>query len=37
MDVEDEKRDGLMQHMGINDSNLESQIHIPAGYDIFNF
>lgn len=37
MDVEDEKRGELMYHLGINDSNLESQIHIPVGYDIFNF
>ena len=37
MDVEDEKKDELMRHLGISDSNLENQIHIPVGYDIFNF
>ena len=37
MDVEDEKRTDLMRHLGLDDSDLESQIHIPVGYDIFNF
>ena len=37
MDVEDEKKDELMRHLGITDDNLEDQIHIPVGYDIFNF
>lgn len=37
MDVEDEKKDALMKRLGIIDSNLEDQIHIPIGYDIFNF
>ena len=37
MDIEDEKKDELMKRLGIIDSNLENQIHIPVGYDIFNF
>lgn len=37
MDVEDEKKDELMKRLGISDSGIENQIHIPVGYDIFNF
>ena len=37
MDVEDEKKEELMKRLGIANSNLENQIHIPIGYDIFNF
>ena len=37
MDVEDAKKADLMKHLGISDSNLEDQLHIPVGYDIFNF
>lgn len=37
MDVEDEKKAELMKRLGISDSNLDNQIHIPVGYDIFNF
>lgn len=37
MDIEDEKKEELMQRLGISNSNLENQIHIPVGYDIFNF
>lgn len=37
MDVEDEKKEELIRRLGIDDSNLEDQIHIPVGYDIFNF
>lgn len=37
MDVEDEKKAELMRRLGINDVNIENQIHIPVGYDIFNF
>lgn len=37
MDVEDEKKEELMRYLGIIDDNLENQIHIPVGYDIFNF
>lgn len=37
MDVEDEKKEELLLRLGISDSNLENQIHIPVGYDIFNF
>lgn len=37
MDVEDDKKDELMRYLGIIDSHLEEQIHIPIGYDIFNF
>ena len=37
MEIEDEKREKLMRRLGITDSDLENQIHIPVGYDIFNF
>lgn len=37
MDVEDEKKDELLKHLRISDTNLDKQIHIPVGYDIFNF
>ena len=37
MDIEDTKKEELMQRLGISDSNLENQLHIPVGYDIFNF
>ena len=37
MDVEDEKKEELMTRLGISNSDLENQIHIPIGYDIFNF
>lgn len=37
MDVEDEKKDELMRHLGVDDTNLVEQIHIPVGYDIFEF
>lgn len=37
MDVEDAKKDELISRLGISDSNLGDQIHIPVGYDIFNF
>lgn len=37
MDVEDEKKEELMRRLGIGDNELERQIHIPVGYDIFNF
>ena len=37
MDVEEEKKEELMKRVGIINSNLEAQIHIPIGYDIFNF
>lgn len=37
MEIEDEKKDNLMRRLNIIDSNLADQIHIPVGYDIFNF
>jgi hypothetical protein len=37
MDVEDAKKADLMKRLGINENSLEDQIHIPVGYDIFNF
>lgn len=37
MEIEDGKRKNLMRRLGITDSDLENQIHIPIGYDIFNF
>ena len=37
MEVEDEKKNDLMRYLGSNNSDLERQIHIPVGYDIFNF
>ena len=37
MDVEDEKKENLMRRLGILNSNIENQIHIPVGYDIFKF
>lgn len=37
MDIEDEKKMELMKQLGVNDTSLENQIHIPVGYNIFDF
>lgn len=37
MDTEDEKKEKLMRKLGIKEKSLFDQIHIPVGYDIFNF
>lgn len=37
MDVEDEKKEALIEKLGVADKNIEDQIHIPIGNDIFNF
>lgn len=37
MDVEDEKKELLLKHLGIEDETILEQIHIPVSYDIFNF
>lgn len=37
MDVEDAKKERLMAKLGITDDTVFEQIHIPVGFDIFNF
>lgn len=37
MDVEELKKDKLMERLGITEAEIYNQIHIPVGYDIFNF
>ena len=37
MDAEDEKKAALLTRLGLTESKLADQIHIPIGYDIFNF
>lgn len=37
MDIEEAKKECLMRKMGITNDNIFNQIHIPVGYDIFNF
>lgn len=37
MDIEDERKEKLFAYLNIEDENLRDQIHIPVGYDIFNF
>ena len=37
MDVEEIKKENLMVKLGIKDEAVFDQIHIPVGYDIFNF
>ena len=37
MDVEEIKKEQLMQQMEIMNDSIFDQIHIPIGYDIFNF
>ena len=37
MDVEDTKKENLMGRLGITNNSVFDQIHIPVGYDIFNF
>lgn len=37
MDVEDAKKESLMVKLGVKDEAVFDQIHIPVGYDIFNF
>lgn len=37
MDAEDEKKKDLFTRLNLTDPKLADQIHIPIGYDIFNF
>ena len=37
MDTEEDKKKILSQYLKLTDPNLLEQIHIPIGYDIFNF
>ena len=37
MDIEDVKREALMDKLGITEESVANQLHIPVGYDIFNF
>lgn len=37
MDVEDAKKERFMAKLGITDEAVFEQIHIPVGFDIFNF
>lgn len=37
MDVEEDKKENLINKLGISDKGLEDQIHIPIANDIFNF
>lgn len=37
MDIEDEKKESLMDKLGIAEESVVNQLHIPVGYDIFNF
>lgn len=37
MDVEDAKKERFMAKLGITDEAVFEQIHIPIGFDIFNF
>lgn len=37
MNDEDDKKEILFQYLKLTDPNLLEQIHIPIGYDIFNF
>ena len=37
MDVEETKKEKLMTQLGIKDDSIFDQIHIPVGFDIFNF
>lgn len=37
MDTEEDKKEILSQYLKLTDPNLLEQIHIPIGYDIFNF
>lgn len=37
MDAQDEKKEALFKRLNLSDEKLMKQIHIPVGYDIFNF
>lgn len=37
MDTEEVKKEVFMEHIGLADRELLDQIHIPVGYDLFNF
>lgn len=36
MDIEDERKEGLLNRLGIENDSVLDQIHIPVGRDIFN-
>ena len=37
MDAEEQKKEALFRKLNLTDRKLMDQIHIPVGYDIFNF